>query len=105
MAKRKQKLDEWKAPWELGEQNVGLYCLYDRARDLYINPLPIDTEEHAVILFGQLLETDGTYAYKGYRRFDLCRLCTYKMQSGRVNQHGKKPLFIKSGMDFYKKGN
>lgn len=100
--KKSDKKPVPRAPYEYCEQNVALYLLYDRARDIYINPLPIDTEENAISLFGQLLETDGTYAYKGYKRFDLYRLCTYNMGSGKVIQHGKKPRLVVSGMKFFK---
>lgn len=96
------KKDDYKAPFELEKQSVSLYLLLDHKRNIYINPLPIDTEAHAIELFGQLLETTGTYAYKGYKRFDLYRLCTYHMGSGRVSQHGKAPRLICRGTKFFK---
>ena len=42
-----------KAPFELTTQTVSLYMLYDYARKVYINPLPIDTKEHAIELLAQ----------------------------------------------------
>lgn len=92
-----------KAPFELTTQTVSLYMLYDHARKVYINPLPIDTKDHAIELLGQLFETPGTYAYKGYKRFDLYRLCKYALKDGKVSQKDHRPTLICKGTKFLPK--
>lgn len=88
-----------KAPWEL-QGLVSIYLFYDRARKIYINPVAIDTKAHAIELFGQLLETENTYAYKGYHRFDLYKLCAYSLKTGKTYQKRGVPSLVVRGTRF-----
>lgn len=84
---------------DLCNAKVTLYCLFDKSRNLFINPLPIDESANAEELFCQLLHSDGTYAYKGFNRFDLYIFGSYRLADGHFEQVDGKPQLLRKGTD------
>lgn len=66
--------------------DITLYCLFDKSRGWYINPVPVPTESEAIRFFKQLMETKETYVYHRYDDFDLCVLCVYSMDTGVIRK-------------------